>query len=380
MAELDHKQTNSHAITIVSMITLIFTITISTLVLSTNDFDPTAFAHIGTRFSEGDPNGTVGYDGQFSYFIARDGAGAIPFLDGPTLRYQRIIYPLTGRVFSFGQDNWVGWSLLVVNILAHSAGTVALAFLLHKAGRSPFWALMYAFWIGNLFALRFMLNEPLCFAFALGAIIAYQKKQYRWTIVLLILSTLTKEIGAVIAGGLAFHAALGRGQWQWAGMIFGAPVLAFLTWWGVMRMWLGTLPTIYPSAKIHFIPFEGLFFVFEDTPEIGFVGQFIKFMMLALFLGLPALILTLLALYRMWKTREVTLASALMLAGGTFVMVMPDVSWVDLVAAYRVGVPAILTGILFVGTHYPNRLRVLAFSIMPASLILLLLPQLWLGG
>ena len=50
--------------------------------------------------------GSVGYDGQFYYYIAHD-----PFIlgqsynhiDFPAYRYQRIIYPLTAWLLSFGQ-------------------------------------------------------------------------------------------------------------------------------------------------------------------------------------------------------------------------------------------------------------------------------------
>ncbi|MEO0562413.1 MAG: hypothetical protein AAF125_09875, partial [Chloroflexota bacterium] len=37
-----------------------------------------------------------GYDGQFTYFIARDPAGAAPLIDVPAYRYQRILLPALG--------------------------------------------------------------------------------------------------------------------------------------------------------------------------------------------------------------------------------------------------------------------------------------------
>ena len=45
--------------------------------------DPKAFILIGTRFSEGDPQGTEGYDGQFAYQIAMNPSGAAPYVDVP---------------------------------------------------------------------------------------------------------------------------------------------------------------------------------------------------------------------------------------------------------------------------------------------------------
>ena len=60
--------------------------------------DPLALATLGTRFSEGDPGGTEGYDGQFSYYIARDPLNGWQHCDVPAYRYQRILYPLLGRL------------------------------------------------------------------------------------------------------------------------------------------------------------------------------------------------------------------------------------------------------------------------------------------
>ncbi len=59
--------------------------------------DPLTFALLGTRFSEGNLQGTEGYDGQFAYQIALDPLEAAPYLDVPAYRYQRILYPLLGR-------------------------------------------------------------------------------------------------------------------------------------------------------------------------------------------------------------------------------------------------------------------------------------------
>lgn len=356
------------AAALVGIATLIIITALCGLVLAESDDGILAFAFIGTRFSEGDPEGKTGYDGQFVYFIARDGADAIPYIDGPSLRYQRIVFPLAGRILALGDADLVPWTLVALNIVSLSVGAALVALLLAGMGANPAYGLVYGLWLGSLFAIRFDLNEPLCFALSLAAVWAYRRERYMWTIFLLIIATLTKELGAVFAAGLAFHA-FWNGKIQWSLLIFGGPVLAFLTWWVVMRAWLGTFPTRYPAAKIHFIPLQGMFTV-ENPVELT---------LLAIFLGIPAVVLVLAALWTIWQRKRVTLAAALVLAGAGFVITMPDVSWQDQVAAYRVGLPLILTGLLFVGYHAPQRLRWLAGLWLPASLILLLLPELWLG-
>lgn len=360
----------------IGLITFVLTSLLVLVVLV--NYDVLAFAHIGTRFSEGDPDGTVGYDGQFVYFIARDGAEAIPYIDGPTLRYQRIVFPLVGRALALGNPDWVPWTLLFTNIVAHSVGAGLLAYLLAGMGAPAWGALIYSLWIGNLFALRFNLTEPLCFALALAAIIAYQDRRYRWTIFLLILSTLTKELGAVFAAGLALHAAVTRRQIGWSALIFGGPVLAFLSWWGVMRLWLGAFPTQYPAAHLHMIPLEGMFTILaEDNPVEDPAARTVQFALALIFLGLPTVVLLLAALRSVWRRRTVLMPTALLLGGAGFVMVMPDVSWQDPVAVYRVGMPVIIGGILFVAETDPGRLRLLATLWIPAAIIALMIPGLW---
>jgi hypothetical protein len=362
------------AIVVAALGTLWVTTLLCALVLFTSPQGILAFALIGTRFSEGDPDGTTGYDGQFVYFIARDGAAAVPYIDGPTLRYQRVGYPLTARLLALGHPDLVPWALVIVNLVGHALATGLLATLLAGLGTSPYYALVYAFWVGCLFALRFNLTELLCYTYGLGAVALYLRARYRAAIVLLMLSTLTKELGLVIAAGLALHALASR-RVGWALLIFGGPALAFLSWWGVMRLWLGDFPTRYPAAyNIRFLPLSGLFAV--DNP--------VEFALLTIFLAIPTVALLLLALragYREWRAeRKLDWTVALLLPSAAFVLFMPSVSWQDQVAAYRVALPIVAAGLLFVAAHHPRRLRVLAAVWLPATAILLLLPQLWLGG
>jgi len=353
----------------IGLATFVITCILCAIALHNAEQGPVSFIRVGTRFAAHDPKGTTGYDGQFAYYIALGGANAVPYMDGPTLRYQRILYPIAARLLAMGNAALVPWTLIAVNIVGHSAGAGLLAYLLVVNGGSALPALIYTFWVGAIFAVRLDLNEPLCFALALGALVAYHHRRCRWTIALLMLSTITKELGMIFAAGIALHA-FALGQRRWAVLFAGAPLLLFLTWWAVMRAWLGTFPTIYPAAKIHLIPLQGMFRE-EDVVE---------FVFLAIWLGIPAVALFLAALRSIWRTRRVSLGAALALAGAGFVIVMPDVSWQDPVAAYRVGMPLIITGILFVAQCCPRRWPWLAALWIPAILVALMTPTLWFGG
>lgn len=372
-----------HARRRVFAITLILSIMLCLTVLINSDDNARAFAFIGTKFSEGIPEadgGTVGYDGQFAYFIARDGADAIPFLDGPSLRFQRVLYPTLARVLSFGNAELVLWVLLAINVIAHSAAAGMLAYLLADFGAWPYWALIYSLWIGNLFAMRFDLNEPLCMALSLGAVIAYRHDRVWITVILLMLATLTKELGLIFAAGLALHA-LFRGEWRKSILIAAGPVLLFLAWWIVLRAWLGTLPTRYPAARgISLIPFSGLFDVL-DTPRLPDQGaRSIQFGMVSLLMVAPALMTLFAALRTLVRRRELPLSVALLIPAVGFLAIMPGVAWEDPVAAYRVGLAVVPAAILFLGEIAPGRLKWLAALWIPALLIIVLLAPLWLGA
>lgn len=356
---------------IVGVMTLLFTFVLVTIAFANSDDGILTFAWIGTRFSEGDPDGTTGYDGQFAYFIARDGAGSIPYMDGATLRFMRIVYPLTARLLALGNSDLVPYTLVLVNILAHSIGAALVTYLLgllaQKRAPAVLGGLIFSLWIGGLYGIRLDLHEPLCFALSLGATVAYVHKRFRLTVVLLLLAILTKELAIVFAAGLALHAFF-NGKRGWSILLFCAPVSGFVLWLVILRAWFGNFPTRYPAGRgITLIPFSGLFWA--DDP--------ISFFLLSIWLAIPTAVLFLIAVRYIWKKRELPLAVALLLMGAGFIMAMPGVAWEDPVAAYRVGMPIVVTGILFIGMHYPRGLKWLAALWMPSLIMLLLVPGFW---
>jgi hypothetical protein len=349
----------------IGLITLAGTALFFALILAHAGWNPLYLAHIGTRFSESDPLGTTGYDGQFFYFIARDWARATPLIDGPSLRYMRILYPALARALALGRPALVPWTLILVNLLAHSAGTAQVAYLLARRGVAPVYGLIYAVWLGALFALRLDLSEPLCFALALGATVAHEHRRIWLTLLLLVLAALTKELGLVFAGGLVLHAALGRRRWPQAVLTALVPLTAFLGWLAVVRLWVGEFPTRYPAARFSF-PLYGWFSVQEPLNRA----------FTSVWLALPALALVVMALADAVRTRQISLGIALVLAGAGFVMVMPGVSWDDPVAAYRVGMPLVITGLIFLAEHHPRLLSIAAGLWVPPMLVIFLVPGL----
>jgi len=178
------------------------------VILSLHDWDPMALVMPGTRFSELDPKGTEGYDGQFAYYIALDPSGAEPHLDVPAYRYQRILFPLLCRFLAFGSGKLIPWAMPFVNAIALAAGTYFVEKVLKKFGASPWYALIYGLFPGLLLSVRLDLNEPLAYALVCGSLLAFEKGKTRTGAILLGLAGLTKEQTLLFAGGytLAFIA------------------------------------------------------------------------------------------------------------------------------------------------------------------------------
>ena len=69
---------------------------------------------------------SIGYDGQFVFYIALDPARAHWSIDSPSYRYTRIFYPILARVLSLGNPTTLPYVLLLINWLGLAAGTLLL--------------------------------------------------------------------------------------------------------------------------------------------------------------------------------------------------------------------------------------------------------------
>ncbi|MFC1975337.1 AZOBR_p60025 family cell surface glycopolymer formation protein [Chloroflexota bacterium] len=206
-------------------------------VFITSDGDPMAFALLGTRFSESDPQGTVGYDGQFAYQIALDPAGAAPYIDVPAYRYQRILYPVLARLLAFGQPALIPWTLILVNVAAIGIGTWATGLLLIDFRVSRGYALAYGLYGGQLLALRTDLNEPLAQALVMLAILAWARERRIWAIVAFSLAALAKETALIFLVAYILYT-LTKRQWHWA-VGLGMAAVPFGAYQLLLWRWLG---------------------------------------------------------------------------------------------------------------------------------------------
>lgn len=208
---------------------------------------------------------SAGYDGQFNYFIALDPAHAAAYIDRPSYRYTRILYPLLARGAALGQPALVPYSLPLINLLAVAGGLLVVGLWLRRKGRSPWWALLYGLSAGLFIAYQFDLAEPL--AYGLAALGVYLldfggRRRVLWASLVFALAALARETTLVfplVYAALAWAPSKGQmADSVWATARRAAALVALscgplLAYKLFLAHWLGAsglssdlLPTAYP--------------------------------------------------------------------------------------------------------------------------------------
>jgi hypothetical protein len=276
--------------------------------LSTFGWNPIGLAELGTRFSQGGPTGSEGYDGQFTYYIAvdPDPRSVQEKLDVPAYRFQRILLPILGRFLGGFDPVGIAWAFLAINLVAHAIGTWAVAQFLLSYGYNPWFALIYGLWVGLVAGVGLHLHEPLAYSFVAVGFLARRKERYLLGACLLGLALFSKETALVFWGAVLLADILSRKRWSSvAGLVVGG--LAFAGW----QIWLWRVfgsPGLGSGGEMatafEWLPFMGFF-------RIGLVSWSVLGLFFVIF-G-PTIILPTLwgvvtaarALVREWRRDEV---------------------------------------------------------------------------
>lgn len=217
------------------------------------------------------PNATseFGYDGQFFLYIARDPAGAVPYLDNASYRYGRIVYPLAARGLALGRQEAIPLTLVVLNLLAVAVGTWAIAAWLRRERFPEWFALLYAAFPGVFFGVWRDLSEPLAYSLTAVALLAFdgdRPRRLALSASLFAVAILTREGAAVFA--LVWAAALAvEGRRLRATLFAVGSLMPYLAYRFVfLNVWLGNAglpeklqPTPVPFGGIgHYFPWGGV--------------------------------------------------------------------------------------------------------------------------
>lgn len=302
-------------------------------ILGFHHWDPMALVVPGTRFSELDPTGTEGYDGQFAYYIALDPSGAEPHLDVPAYRYQRILYPLLCRFLAFGQDEFIPWVMPLVNVIALASGTYFVERLLSRFGASPYYALVYGLFPGLLFSARLDLNEPLAYALVCGSLLAFETGKMRMGAILLGLAGLAKEQTLLFAGGYAL-AFIARKELQGLKELVLFSVLPEAVLQGALWLRFG-YPGIGPggagATPFSPIPFGGLLTI----GTINLRALLLWLIILGPGAVFPSIALGLLTIFRIARGERHPFAFAVLLHALAMAF-LPFSTWREFLAIFRV--------------------------------------------
>jgi hypothetical protein len=315
-----------------ALVVFIITVGFSLLILTTNHWNPMAFVRLGTRYGQGDPNGTIGYDGQFAYQIALNPLGAAPYLDVPAYRYQRILYPLTARLVSFGQPQLLPWALIILNILALTLGTYIMGLILAQQRLSRWYALTVGLFVGQLVSLRLDLNEPFSLTLTLLGIHAFEKERPRLAALYLALGLLAKETAILFVGGYLLSFLLKR-RWQLlleTGLISLGPfaLLQFVLWLTFGQ--LGLRSGGEGATSFSLIPFGGLLAFGLDNPQT----LLIVFLILGPLILWPCLALSI-SLVRSFRQAQVSPAALILTLHLILMATLPFSTYVDLPGVLR---------------------------------------------
>lgn len=337
-------------------------------------FDPT-YEYAGTRDAEFE--GT-GYDGQYVYFIALDPSEARHYMDDPSYRYGRILYPMLARYAAAAQPGAVPWTMLLINWLAVGLGAGALAAWLARRTASPWWALLYGLFPGLLVALQRDLTEVTAYALVAVAIYLFDYGGRRGTVLAALafgLAGLAREVtlifpvlygGSMLAGRPNASDPKGTGsRGRFVGFV-AVSILPWLVWSILLVAWLGTIATRGADAMAP--PFLGLF----DEP-----WEATRQPVNLLFLGIPALIAAGVALLGLRKG-SARLERLCLLANVLVAIVLASsANWDAYPAMSRVASGVIVGALLCIPsfkreTTWRRRAvlvaAVLAFAILPAVL------------
>jgi hypothetical protein len=335
-------------------------------------WDPIELFEIGTRFSEGIEDGSPGYDGQFSFYIASDldPEAVKAKLDVPAYRYQRILYPVVARTLALGIDTWLPWTLVMVGLLAHWGGTWAVARLLLDQAVNPWYSLTYGLWVGLVASIGLGFGEPLAYGLAAGGWLARSKGRSVWSALLLGLALFAKETTIVFlaAAILAELTDQRRGR---ALVAYLAAAAAFAAWQAWLWITFGT-PGLASggdmATSFEWIPFMGLF-------RIGSVDMLALGLFLLIFL--PTIVLpTLWAVIASARSllKGVRSAEAWSLLGnGIAIMVLPFSTFREPLGLLRFACGLVLAVILFSASQH--LMRPLRYSLFWSALLAILLAQ-----
>lgn len=253
------------------IIVLLFYLLIATLYLANFNWNFNVFSIFGyesdvSKFLKGSillSADKTGYDGQFFYLIALnpwDISNIDNLINMPVWRYQRIIYPFAGYLFSgLGRPALLPFVLPLINLVAILASCFFLIEILKIYGIKPYFCLFYGLFAGIFFPFLYNLAEILAYFFVIVSLYLFLKNRIFRSVIFLSLAALTKEVTLFVAAGFIIYFLIGQKD-NFLKKIFyySLPIVFFSIWWVFLHL-IFSKSGFLSSADFNIgLPFAGL--------------------------------------------------------------------------------------------------------------------------
>jgi hypothetical protein len=198
-----------------------------------------------------------GQDGTRFWFQARDpllgdATAFNHYIDVPTYRAQRVLYPLLAAPFRIGGEQALVWGLVLVNLGAVFVGTLFTSLLASELGAPRRAA--YAFALNPVVIVAFMLDlaDILAAAAVIAMVYLVRRDRWGWAIVAAVAAVLAKETSLLPVLGVAIVARGPAARRVGLAVVPGAIAAA---WALVVRIRLGWPPSATDNFTL--VPFAG---------------------------------------------------------------------------------------------------------------------------
>jgi hypothetical protein len=221
--------------------------------------EPTAYAE--RLLGEVAVRSDAGHDGKYFFILANDPFHLDPranaaFLDLPTYRAQRMLFPAIAGLGGLLPPGAIVWSLLITNILALGVGAWLAALLATRWGGSSWIGLSVPLNVGLVFELLIDGAGIVAFVLCIAAVSALVRERVALASVLFTTGVLTREVMLAFVVGVVVLWWVDRRRLPWAVMV--APVLG-LALWDLFLFWrLRGVTGTGSDLTFLAVPFSGL--------------------------------------------------------------------------------------------------------------------------
>jgi len=314
------------------------------------------FVHMGRQTLEAASTSTIitpargwqseaGYDGQYYYALAVDPRHAKDYmpLDDRGFVYSRPLYPALARTLALGSTAAVPYTMLLLNLLAVAAGTLAVAIWLRRRGLPPLYALLYGLFPGLVFCVFRDLTEPVAYGLAALAALVLDSGSRRALVgsaALFALAGLTRETTLVFAAAAALAIGLSGKQrarpamgWLTAALFLAGCTIPLFAWRSIAGRFVDAPTQERGDGLESLIPFHGIahYWPWHDQ-HVLIVGAVILPTLISL-IGLPMLLR---------RRATIPVGALLALNAAPLVVFLPSGVDVDYGAAGRAAIGVVL--------------------------------------